>query len=158
MTRFVSTGRTTVRKTATQSIDETCLRCREPRLRCNVERSSGQASYKSRAKRARYKPNSITLAGWELAPNQLRTSSELAVNMFGASSEPASVMEFGFIQSNTVQDRTRRITPDTPATSQDEKVFTRSRRVLVSPEQQPLQPPGSARLCRGLVDGGRRGG
>ena len=31
-----------------------------------------------------YKPNSITLA-----------SSELAPNMFGASSEPASVMEFG---------------------------------------------------------------
>jgi len=31
------------------------------------------------------KPNSITLAGSELAPN-----------MFGASSEPASVMEFGF--------------------------------------------------------------
>jgi len=30
------------------------------------------------------------------APNQLRTSSELAPNMFGASSELASVMEFGF--------------------------------------------------------------
>jgi len=30
------------------------------------------------------KPNSITLASWELAPN-----------MFGASSEPASIMEFG---------------------------------------------------------------
>jgi len=28
--------------------------------------------------------------------SQLRTSSELAPNMFGASSEPASVMEFGF--------------------------------------------------------------
>jgi len=34
-------------------------------------------------------PNSITLAGSELAPNKLRTGSEL-----GASSEPASVMEF----------------------------------------------------------------
>jgi len=33
------------------------------------------------------------------ASNQLRTSSELAPNMFGASSELASVMEFGFIQS-----------------------------------------------------------
>ena len=33
-----------------------------------------------------YKPNSITLA-----------SSELAPNMFGASSELASVMEFGFM-------------------------------------------------------------
>ena len=30
------------------------------------------------------------------ASNQLRTSSELAPNMFGASSELASVMEFGF--------------------------------------------------------------
>ena len=30
------------------------------------------------------------------ASNQLRTSSELAPNRFGASSEPASVMEFGF--------------------------------------------------------------
>ena len=28
--------------------------------------------------------------------SQLRTSSELAPNRFGASSEPASVMEFGF--------------------------------------------------------------
>jgi len=48
------------------------------------------------------KPNSITLAGSELAPgseqapNQLRTSSELAPNRFGASSEPANIMEFGF--------------------------------------------------------------
>ena len=59
------------------------------------------------------KPNSITLAGSKLvrakfrytswfragskqAPNQLRTSSELAPNRFGASCEPASVMEFGF--------------------------------------------------------------
>jgi len=30
------------------------------------------------------------------ASNQLRTCSELAPNMFGASSELASVMEFGF--------------------------------------------------------------
>ena len=30
------------------------------------------------------------------ASNQLRTNSELAPNMFGASSELASVMEFGF--------------------------------------------------------------
>jgi len=30
------------------------------------------------------------------ASNQLRTSSELAPNMFGASSELASVMEFGY--------------------------------------------------------------
>jgi len=37
-----------------------------------------------RQDRQRYKPNSITLAGSELAPN-----------MFGASSELASVMEFG---------------------------------------------------------------
>jgi len=36
------------------------------------------------------------------ASNQLRTSSELAPNMFGASSELASVMEFGF---NTVERR-----------------------------------------------------
>ena len=59
------------------------------------------------------KPNSITLASSELAPNmfeagscqiplhelvrsRLRTSTELAPNMFGASSELASVMEFGF--------------------------------------------------------------
>jgi len=42
------------------------------------------------------KPNSITLAGSELAPNNLRTSFERAPNRFGASSEPASVMEFGF--------------------------------------------------------------
>jgi len=39
------------------------------------------------------KPNSITLAGSEPAPNY---SSELAPNMFGDSCEPASVMEFGF--------------------------------------------------------------
>jgi len=32
------------------------------------------------------------------ASNQLRTSSELAPNMFGASSELASVMEFCFYQ------------------------------------------------------------
>jgi len=37
-----------------------------------------------------YKPNSITLA-----------SSELAPNMFGASSELASVMEFGFIKAQS---------------------------------------------------------
>jgi len=35
------------------------------------------------------KPNSITLAG-----------SELVANMFGASSELASVMEFGFYRTN----------------------------------------------------------
>ena len=40
----------------------------------------------------RYKPNSITLA-----------SSELAPNMFGASFEQASVMEFGFIRSPSVR-------------------------------------------------------
>ena len=41
----------------------------------------------------RLKPNSITLANSELAPNK----SEPAPNRFGASSEPASViMEFGF--------------------------------------------------------------
>jgi len=56
----------------------------------------------------RLKPNSITLASSELAPNMFEAgscqiplhswfgaSSELAPNMFGASSEPASVMEFG---------------------------------------------------------------
>jgi len=32
----------------------------------------------------------------ERVRSQLRTSSKLAPNMFGASSEPASVMEFGF--------------------------------------------------------------
>jgi len=36
------------------------------------------------------------LNGQISASNQLRTSSELALNMFGASSELASVMEFGF--------------------------------------------------------------
>jgi len=36
------------------------------------------------------------------ASNQLRTSSELAPNMFGASSELASVMEFGFYQRDRV--------------------------------------------------------
>jgi len=41
----------------------------------------------------RLKPNSITLAGSGPAPNY---SSELAPNMFGASSELDSVMEFGF--------------------------------------------------------------
>jgi len=45
---------------------------------------------------------SSLLASWMigqiLASNQLRTSSELAPNMFGASSELASVMEFGFYQ------------------------------------------------------------
>ena len=35
------------------------------------------------------------LASSELAPNKLRTSFEEAPNRFGASSEPASVMEFG---------------------------------------------------------------
>ena len=45
---------------------------------------------------ARIKPNSITLAGSEPAPNY---SSELAPNMFGASSELASVMEFGLLQA-----------------------------------------------------------
>jgi len=43
---------------------------------------------------------SSLLASWMIdqisASNQLRTSSELAPNMFGASSELASVMEFGF--------------------------------------------------------------
>jgi len=34
------------------------------------------------------------------ASNQLRTSCELAPNMFGASSELASVMEFGFNCAN----------------------------------------------------------
>jgi len=42
-----------------------------------------------RSKSSKYKPNSITLA-----------SSELASNMFGASSEPASVMEFGFMRTS----------------------------------------------------------
>jgi len=42
------------------------------------------------------KPNSITLASSELAPNMFGASSELAPNMLGASSELASVMEFGF--------------------------------------------------------------
>jgi len=46
---------------------------------------------------AALKPNSITLAG----SDQLRTTSELALNMFGASSELASVMEFGFYESMT---------------------------------------------------------
>ena len=46
---------------------------------------------------AALKPNSITLAG----SDQLRTTSELAPNMFGASSELASVMEFGFYESMT---------------------------------------------------------
>jgi len=41
------------------------------------------------------KPNSITLASSEPAPNY---SSELAPNMFGASSELASVMECGFYE------------------------------------------------------------
>ena len=45
-------------------------------------------------------PNSIKLASWELAPNMFEAgscqiSSELAPNMFGASSELASVTEFG---------------------------------------------------------------
>ena len=35
------------------------------------------------------KPNSITLACSELAPNQFRASSELTPNRLGASSEPA---------------------------------------------------------------------
>jgi len=43
---------------------------------------------------------SSLLASWMIgqisASNQLQTSSELAPNMFGASSELASVMEFGF--------------------------------------------------------------
>jgi len=34
------------------------------------------------------------------ASNQLRTSSELAPNMFGASSELSSVMEFGFYRTD----------------------------------------------------------
>jgi len=56
------------------------------------------------------KPNSITLASSELAPNMFEAgscqiplhyswfgaSSELAPNMLGASSELASVVEFGF--------------------------------------------------------------
>ena len=37
------------------------------------------------------------------ASNQLRTSSELAPNVFGASSELASIMEFGFKENETVQ-------------------------------------------------------
>jgi len=45
---------------------------------------------------------SSLLASWMIgqisASNQLRTGSELAPNMFGASSELASVMEFGFNQ------------------------------------------------------------
>ena len=41
------------------------------------------------------KPNSITLASSELAPNMFEASSELAPNMFGASFELANVMEFG---------------------------------------------------------------
>jgi len=41
------------------------------------------------------KPNSITLASSELAPNMFGASSEIAPNMFGTSSELASVMEFG---------------------------------------------------------------
>ena len=59
---------------------------------------------------AALKPNSITLASSELAPNMFEAGScqiplhyswfgaisELASNMFGASSEIASVMEFGF--------------------------------------------------------------
>jgi len=63
---------------------------------------------------AALKPNSITLASSELAPNMFEAascqiplhyswfgaSSELAPNMFGASSELASVMEFGFYMSN----------------------------------------------------------
>jgi len=36
------------------------------------------------------------MAGQISASNQLRSSSELAPNMFGASSEQAKVMEFGF--------------------------------------------------------------
>jgi len=38
------------------------------------------------------KPNSITLASSELAPNMFRASSELAPNKFGASSELAPNM------------------------------------------------------------------
>jgi len=41
------------------------------------------------------------------ALNQLRTSSELAPNMFGASSELASVMEFGFNRTNKKQTNTQ---------------------------------------------------
>jgi len=45
------------------------------------------------------------MIGQILASNQLRTSSELAPNMFGASSELASVMEFGFYHTHNPQDK-----------------------------------------------------
>ena len=47
------------------------------------------------------KPNSITLAGSELARNRFGASSELVRSWFGGSSEPASVMEFGTNQLRT---------------------------------------------------------
>jgi len=50
----------------------------------------------SKLVRAKFHYTSWFRAGSEQAPNQLRTSSELPPNMFGASSEPASIMEFGF--------------------------------------------------------------
>jgi len=46
--------------------------------------------------RLKLKPNSITLADSELAPNRFGARSKLVRSLFRASSEPASVMEFGF--------------------------------------------------------------
>jgi len=43
------------------------------------------------------------------ASNQFRTSSELAPNMFGASSELASVMEFGFYTHDARVDASLRV-------------------------------------------------
>jgi len=43
------------------------------------------------------------MTGQISASNQLRTCSEPAPNMFGARSEPASVMEFGFYSTSILQ-------------------------------------------------------
>ena len=55
---------------------------------------------------------SSLLASWMIgqisASNQLRTRSELAPNMFGASSELASVMEFGFYKAPVTRAQRRR--------------------------------------------------
>ena len=51
----------------------------------------------------RLKPNSITLAGSELAPNRFGAHLKLFRSLFGASSEPASVMEFGFYRVDLVE-------------------------------------------------------